>query len=178
MNEEVRTWVWLSRTRRFCASAARQRPEGRREEIAGRGGHTHAHTGRHTHTHSKRQRNASHTHRQLNPSHATRLPKALRHKGRIERLRVQLAYGFEARTQHQLSSSWHKGGGEAPIRGRERERERGGGAISRKVIECCCLITRVNLFGPQRMRPSCRARVARRLSAAVVSRLAYCGWAA
>lgn len=34
-----------------------------------------------------------------------------RHKGRIERLRVRLAYGFEARTQHQLSSSWHKGGG-------------------------------------------------------------------
>ena len=28
-----------------------------------------------------------------------------RHKGRIERLRVLLAYGFEARTQHQLSSS-------------------------------------------------------------------------
>jgi len=36
-----------------------------------------------------------------------------RHKGRIERLRVRLAYGFEARTQHQLSSSWHKGGGDA-----------------------------------------------------------------
>jgi hypothetical protein len=36
-----------------------------------------------------------------------------RHKGRIERLRVRLAYGFEARTQHQLSSSWHarEGGG-------------------------------------------------------------------
>jgi hypothetical protein len=36
---------------------------------------------------------------------------AHRRKGRIERLRVQLAYGFEARTQHQLSSSWHKGRG-------------------------------------------------------------------
>ena len=32
----------------------------------------------------------------------------IRRKGRIERLRVQLAYGFEARTQHQLGSSWHK----------------------------------------------------------------------
>jgi hypothetical protein len=29
-----------------------------------------------------------------------------RHKGRIERLRGQLAYGFEARTPHQRSSSW------------------------------------------------------------------------
>jgi hypothetical protein len=33
-------------------------------------------------------------------------------EGRIERLRVQLAYGFEARTQHQLSSSWHVEGGD------------------------------------------------------------------
>lgn len=32
---------------------------------------------------------------------------SFRHKGRIERLRVLLAYGFEARTQHQLSSSRH-----------------------------------------------------------------------
>ena len=32
-------------------------------------------------------------------------PHEHRHKGRIERLRVLLAYGFEARTQHQLSSS-------------------------------------------------------------------------
>lgn len=31
--------------------------------------------------------------------------KSVRHEGRIERLWVQLTYGFEARTQHQLSSS-------------------------------------------------------------------------
>lgn len=43
-----------------------------------------------------------------------------RHKGRIERLRVRLAYGFEARTQHQLSSSWHKGGGDAKKEKRKR----------------------------------------------------------
>ena len=35
--------------------------------------------------------------------------KTYRHKGRIERLRVLLAYGFEARTQHQLSSSRRDG---------------------------------------------------------------------
>ena len=42
---------------------------------------------------------------------ASRIAGATRHKGRIERLRVQLAYGFEARTQHQLSSSWQRGVG-------------------------------------------------------------------
>jgi len=36
-------------------------------------------------------------------------PHEHRHKGRIERLRVLLAYGFEARTQHQLSSSRRDG---------------------------------------------------------------------
>jgi hypothetical protein len=41
------------------------------------------------------------------------------------------------------------------------------------VIECCCLITRVNLFGPQRMRPSCRRRFGRGISRAVVSRQAH-----
>lgn len=54
-----------------------------------------------------------------------------RHKGRIERLRVLPAYGFEARTQHQLSSSWHKTLGAVHTARPERV---GGGWLSRKVI--------------------------------------------
>jgi hypothetical protein len=42
-------------------------------------------------------------------------------EGRIERLRVQLAYGFEARTQHQLSSSWHVEGEDGIPRGMRLE---------------------------------------------------------
>ena len=38
-----------------------------------------------------------------------------RHKGRIERLRGQLAYGFEARTPHQRSSSWQQNGKEVDV---------------------------------------------------------------
>ena len=48
-----------------------------------------------------------------------------RHKGRIERLRGQLAYGFEARTPHQRSSSWQKFGQEQTgILGTDRIRGR------------------------------------------------------
>lgn len=60
---------------------------------------------------SARRSHALHTH-----THTHARLDAHRRKGRIERLRVQLAYGFEARTQHQLGSSQHNGGG---ARGRE-----------------------------------------------------------
>ena len=49
-----------------------------------------------------------------NNTHETGKYKEDRHKGRIERLRVLLAYGFEARTQHQLSSSRRGGAATQP----------------------------------------------------------------
>ena len=71
---------------------------------------------------SARRSHALHTHARLD---------AHRRKGRIERLRVQLAYGFEARTQHQLGSSQHNGRGGEGARGEGRE---SGSALYRKHV--------------------------------------------
>ena len=54
---------------------------------------------------SRRATPPRHAHSQ-DAAQRTRVAGSERREGRIERLRVQLAYGFEARTQHQLSSSW------------------------------------------------------------------------
>lgn len=62
-----------------------------------------------------------------------------RHKGRIERLRVLLAYGFEARTQHQLSSSRHDGRTQLPGPHMTRHQPKGDMDVVWFHIESNCL---------------------------------------
>lgn len=85
--------------------------------------------------HKPTQTHFIHTRKQES-THKHPRARSTRHKGRIEQLRVQLAYGFEARTQHQLSSSWQRRRKEEGRERTETELRLCARRVSRKVILC------------------------------------------